>query len=58
MPRDIGDEEEEENFDLKSSHETKKRKDLLDDEVESADDLVDDELDLDEEDLMDDVENM
>ncbi|MEK7461609.1 MAG: hypothetical protein AAB586_00865 [Patescibacteria group bacterium] len=50
--------ETEEDFGLKLPHETKKRRDLIDDDVESVDELADDELDIDKEDLMDDTEDM
>jgi len=49
---------EENDLDLKPSHDTKKGGDILDEEVDSIDDLVDDELEIAKEDLMDDVEEM
>ncbi|MBI2674034.1 MAG: hypothetical protein HYX23_02005 [Candidatus Zambryskibacteria bacterium] len=60
MNDDIRDEDEveEEDSDLKSTHNIKKSKDVMDEETDSIDDLADDELALDKEDLMDDIEEM
>ncbi|KKT02531.1 MAG: hypothetical protein UV81_C0007G0005 [Candidatus Azambacteria bacterium GW2011_GWD1_43_18] len=49
---------EEDDLDLKPSHDIKKSGDILDEEVDSIDDLADDELEIAKEDLMDDVEEM
>ena len=50
--------EEDDSIENQDLADDKKKKDLIDDDVESLDDAADDELAVDKEDLMDDVEEM